>query len=573
MIGTRRRAWRVWGLACGLVMSAGIAVQAAGDVPDVRDWPEAALSGARRIVIQHHGRHKPFDSFAWETLKHLTGSPTLGGQDPVATTLSLIAEPERWQDAPLIAVPYGPLRDALGVPDESAHVSYHGIIATRRLMQLLPPIVAKQQRDEKLTIAENETMDVYDRFVTLNLLFEQELDLVPPASRLERTWLPVLNPAGHPPEARDTVRGAWASFVQAVRGGDAEALGQSARSLRRTLRDLQPSAYPAEWRLTLEVWYNRLEPFLLARIAYVLAILALAAGLRAGAPGVTPGGTSTAAAGSRRAAAIGMAAMTLAAALHAGGMVARVVLAERPPVANFYETMLWLPFVAVVLAFVFEWRYRVRFFALAASILAVITLILADHLPLDSSITPIVAVLRSNLWLTVHVLTIVASYGALALAAVLAHFAGAKYLARREDATLAALDLWLYRTIQVGVVLLAAGIMLGAVWANASWGRYWGWDPKETWALITLLWFIAVLHGRFAGWLRPAGVAMATIAGFFLLLMTYYGVSFYLVGLHSYAGGNAKPIPPLLIAYAIGEAAFIALLGAVMASRRVRAGA
>ena len=132
------------------------------------------------------------------------------------------------------------------------------------------------------------------------------------------------------------------------------------------------------------------------------------------------------------------------------------------------------------------------------------------------------------------------------------------------------LDTFLYRVLQVGVVLLAGGIMLGAVWANASWGRYWGWDPKETWALITLLWFLAVLHGRFAGWLRGIGVALSTIGGFFLLLMTYYGVSFYLVGLHSYAGGHAKPLPPLLIAYAAAELAFLAWVGVAALSRRPR---
>ena len=119
------------------------------------------------------------------------------------------------------------------------------------------------------------------------------------------------------------------------------------------------------------------------------------------------------------------------------------------------------------------------------------------------------------------------------------------------------------------MVLLAAGIMLGAVWANASWGRYWGWDPKETWALITLLWFLAVLHGRFAGWMNGVTVAVATIAGFFLLLMIYYGVSFYLVGLHSYAGGHAKPIPPLLIAYLLAEAFFMAWI--VFSTGRKRA--
>ena len=146
-------------------------------------------------------------------------------------------------------------------------------------------------------------------------------------------------------------------------------------------------------------------------------------------------------------------------------------------------------------------------------------------------------------------------------------------VAQRQDPpsvspSLASLDTFLYRVLQVGVVLLAGGIMLGAVWANASWGRYWGWDPKETWALITLLWFLAVLHGRFAGWLRGIGVALSTIGGFFLLLMTYYGVSFYLVGLHSYAGGHATPVPPLLIAYLVAEAGFLVLVGAVALRRR-----
>ncbi|MBI3010143.1 MAG: cytochrome c biogenesis protein CcsA, partial [Candidatus Omnitrophica bacterium] len=98
--------------------------------------------------------------------------------------------------------------------------------------------------------------------------------------------------------------------------------------------------------------------------------------------------------------------------------------------------------------------------------------------------------------------------------------------------------------------------------------RYWGWDPKETWALITLLWYLAVLHGRFAGWLKGVGVALTTIGGFFLLLMTYYGVSFYLVGLHSYAGGHAKPVPPLLIGYFVVELCFLVLLGFIAGKRR-----
>jgi ABC-type transport system involved in cytochrome c biogenesis permease subunit len=221
--------------------------------------------------------------------------------------------------------------------------------------------------------------------------------------------------------------------------------------------------------------------------------------------------------------------------------------------------MLWLPFVAVLVALVFERIYRSGLFLFSSAILAAAFLVVADYMPLDSSISPVVAVLRSNLWLTIHVLTVVGSYAPIGLAAVLAHLYGILYLRfGPAHPKLPVLDQFIYRATQVGVVLLAAGIMLGAVWANASWGRYWGWDPKETWALITLLWYLGVFHGKFAGWLKGAWTAVATITGFFLVLMTYYGVSFYLVGLHSYAGGNAKPFPLPLIIYLAAELVFIA---------------
>ncbi len=543
------------------------------------------LEAIRLIAIQHHGRHKPFDSFARETLDQVTGALRWKGQDPVATALSIMAQPECWQAGPLIAIPFVPLREALGLDRQTTHVSYDELIASRALMRRLPPIVAKQQRDEKLTMLEQETMDAYERFVALSGLLEQRLDLVPPPQGSDAmSWQPILQPEGQPPAIRQRLRAQWTALVRALREG--QAAPTAARELASALRAANPSAYPAAWRLRLEILYNHLAPFALARFLYALAALAFLLGLWS-LPGVTAASqgprpmrgdtpstrtTRFAQAGGRLRPALrlGQGLFVAAFVVHGAGIASRVVLGGRPPVSNFFETMLWLPFVAVALAFVFGRIYRVAYFGLAAAILSSVTLLLADRLPLDSSISPVVAVLRSNLWLTIHVLTIVASYGALALATAMAHVYGVVLLARRgTQATLAALETFLYRAIQVGVVLLAGGIMLGAVWANASWGRYWGWDPKETWALITLLWFLAVLHGRFAGWLRGPALAVVTIGGFFLLLMTYYGVSFYLVGLHSYAGGHAKPIPPLLIGYLIAEATFMVAV-ALVARRRVR---
>jgi cytochrome c biogenesis factor len=105
------------------------------------------------------------------------------------------------------------------------------------------------------------------------------------------------------------------------------------------------------------------------------------------------------------------------------------------------------------------------------------------------------------------------------------------------------LNLFIYRAIQIGVVLLAAGTILGGVWANQSWGRFWGWDPKEVWALIALLGYLALLHGRFTGWVKGFGLTIGAIVAYLLVLMAWYGVNFILgVGLHSYgfSSGGAK---------------------------------
>ena len=522
------------------------------------------LEEIRYLAIQHNGRVKPFDSFAREALAQITGSPRFKNQDPVETILRISVPSEKRESVPLISVPFIPLREALGLDRKTTHVSYEDLISARKLMKMLPPIVQKQQRDEKLTILENETMDVYNRFVLLSNLFGQKLNFVPPALdstsqplTASSSWLPIVNPSngGYPADQEVSFRAEWFRLTSGISTGNSGAAISSARRLRELLLAANPKAYPSFWKLRLEVFYNRFQPFHLSMILYGLAALGLGLGWAGWVKG--------------RICSWSMGLVWGGFLLHGMGIFLRVILGERPPVSNFYETMLWLPFVAVALCLFFERIYRSNVFALAASFLAAVVLLLADHLPLDPSISPVVAVLRSNLWLTVHVLTVVASYGALTLAVVLAHLYGILYLSRKEGSERrAAMEIFLYRSLQVGVVLLAAGIMLGGVWANASWGRFWGWDPKETWALITLLWFLAVLHGRFAGWLKGVGFALSTIGGFFLLLMTYYGVSFYLVGLHGYAGGHAKPLPVLLIVYLIAETVFMFSIGIAAANRR-----
>ncbi len=221
-----------------------------------------------------------------------------------------------------------------------------------------------------------------------------------------------------------------------------------------------------------------------------------------------------------------------------------------------------------------EQVYQRRAFGMAGAFVACVAALVAWWAPvLDSSFSPLQPVLRDNFWLTIHVLTIVSSYGAGALAwglgmlslgfylfgkyrdpvkpsAVAKEFGPAddsdkpKLVSRRPPEQCAVLANFIYRSVQVAVLLLAAGTILGGLWADVSWGRFWGWDPKEVWALISLLVYLAILHGRYAGLFGNFGLAFGAVAGASAIMFSWYGVNFVLgAGLHSYgfgAGGQGE---------------------------------
>jgi ABC-type transport system involved in cytochrome c biogenesis permease subunit len=207
-----------------------------------------------------------------------------------------------------------------------------------------------------------------------------------------------------------------------------------------------------------------------------------------------------------------------------------------------YESVVWVSFGAMVFSLGIEYFYRWRFILFAGSIVSAGCLLLADNAPvvLDPSLQPLQAVLNSNFWLTSHVLTITISYAAFFLAFALGDIALFFYLkgADENNPKVKAITLGVYRAMQVGVAFLAPGIILGGIWADYSWGRFWGWDPKETWALIVLLGYIAILHGRIAGLIRSYGLVVSSIVAFSLVIMAWYGVNYILgAGLHSYGFG------------------------------------
>jgi cytochrome c-type biogenesis protein CcsB len=232
--------------------------------------------------------------------------------------------------------------------------------------------------------------------------------------------------------------------------------------------------------------------------------------------------------------------------LHIAGMVFRIWIAGRPPVSNMYESVIWVSFGTMLFAWILYITRKARILITVSTAVAGILLIVADSAPavMDPSIHPLVPVLRSNLWLTVHVLTITLGYAAFALTLGLGNVTLFHYLkgGAGNASRITALNDLTYRAMQFGVVLLAAGTLLGGVWADYSWGRFWGWDPKEVWALIALMGYIIILHARYTGWIGQFGFAALTVIGFTLVVMAWYGVNFVLgAGLHSYgfsAGGR-----------------------------------
>ena len=239
---------------------------------------------------------------------------------------------------------------------------------------------------------------------------------------------------------------------------------------------------------------------------------------------------------------LGLASMGAGLVAMLAGFGMRMAISGRAPVTNMYESVIYLGLGVAVFGLIFEILSRKRYVLAAAAALATIALILADNCPavLDPGMRPLPPVLRNNFWLITHVMTITLSYAAFALALGISNITLGYYLFGADKrAEVAALSKFTYKTLQVGVLLLAVGTILGGVWADYAWGRFWGWDPKEVWALIALLGYLAVLHAKYVGWVGNLGLASLSVICFELVVMAWYGVNFILgAGLHSYGFGG-----------------------------------
>jgi ABC-type transport system involved in cytochrome c biogenesis permease subunit len=503
----------------------------------LRAGPE--LDALRTIAVQDGGRTKPLDTFARETARRVTGArafgfETVAGLDPVEWVVAMMADPAKWREERFIRVTHAGLRQAASLPPgkDPAHpdaYSFRELAQNESFLKAADKVHEKLRldREAKLDPIEREISTLYDTLSTVAAIFSGEaLKMVPHPTDPTAAWFSIADLDKIEAAPVQRIKSLTAALVVAYKDGDRASVQASALALNKRLAELAPATYPAAKDLRTEVHYNKLKPFRLAWMLYLLGFLALIA--------------SFPLASTR----IGWAGLTLVLAgfvTHAYGMFLRVTISGRPPVTNMYESVVWVAWGAMLFALIFEAVYKARYFAACAAAVATICLILADNVPiLDGAIDPLVPVLRDNMWLTVHVLTITLGYAAFTLAMGIAHLnLGLYFFAPKKAVLFKTLSLFLYRAIQVGTLFLAVGTMLGGVWASYSWGRFWGWDPKETWALIALLGYLAILHGRMIGWFKDFGTAVGAIIGYLGVLMAWYGVNFVLgTGLHSYGFGS-----------------------------------
>ncbi len=505
------------------------------------------------LAVQDGGRRKPIDTFARETLIKTTGRSSYTdtrGKKWQANDfmLSMLLDTHDWKSEPMILVSLGQLTEKLGLDKTQRRFSFTQLTSLPELNVLAGEAHALRKAEKPLDRLQSEVMSVSERLALFAHVMDGSAFLLVPAP--EKTTDPWLVPPAFG-QYYDAARFAGPetqlqTLANAYGKGDGFQFSRAANQLRDGLRGLSPKIYPAESQLRLEYFYNHFDGFYRAALSYGVALLLLAVAYLRDKGGAVKW--------------IGVSLALVGLLLHATGIVLRCLIAGRPPVTNMYESIIWVSFAVLFFGMIFFARYRTLVYLLAALPASLLALLLVHQMPIamPSSIDPLVPVLRDNFWLTIHVLTITLGYSAFLLAWGFGHIFLLFYLLKPVAARAnQPMHFWLYRIIQLGVILLAAGTILGGVWANYSWGRFWGWDPKETWALIALLCYILTLHGRLAGWWTQFGLVVASVVCFLAVLMAWYGVNFVLgKGLHSYGFGLGGET--YVVSFVIADLLFVA---------------
>jgi len=509
-------------------------------------FAELDCAPLKTVPVMGEGGLKPLDTFAREFAVRVAGRESHAGLDHMQLLLAFLLDPEKTCKEPLVYVGSGMLREKLALPAERTHFAFSEIVASHRLSNLL---AGRGLSAEEIQMRD----DAAELATALGAIaaLPHRLRVVPPSGDSDN-WLSLFEIKDSQDPAHVKVRAAFDAMRKAYAGNDREEFLSAGRDFAAALKAVNPGRWPRESLMSLEALNNEVRPLEKAWILYFagVAVAGLLFLLAKGRLRWLP-----------------LAAVICALLLHAFGIAVRALAAGRAPLGDMYESVVFTAWVISLLGLIAALAFRRIYFAWIGAVMAGAALLAAELLPGGSAAQPVALVLRNDFWLTVHVATVLLGFGAFALAAGAAHYAWGVYCFKASNETLFnSLSSFIRRVIKAGVVFLIAGTVMGGFWASEAWGRFWGWDSKESWALITILIYMIVLHARSCGWLREFGMVLGAMWGFLVVLMTWYGVNYILgVGLHSYGFGRGGDVVVLLIA--VAEIVLIFAASSLRASR------
>jgi ABC-type transport system involved in cytochrome c biogenesis permease subunit len=332
----------------------------------------------------------------------------------------------------------------------------------------------------------------------------------------------------------------YAIIGDAYRANDPSLFKQHVNLMANWFAKEQPKATK---RASFEFLFNRVQPFSQSMTLYVLAfLLACASWLGWSRPL------------NRSAFYI----LLLALAIHTFGLVSRMYLQERPPVTNLYSSAIFIGWGAVIVSLILERIFRDGIGAACAGAIGFVTLIIAHHLAgSGDTLEMLQAVLDTNIWLATHVVAITTGYSAMFLAGMLAiiYVVRGVFTRSLKKQTADSLARMTYGVVCFATLFSFVGTVLGGIWADQSWGRFWGWDPKENGAVLIVLWCAIILHARWGGFIRQRGLMIMAIFGNVVTSFSWFGVNMLGVGLHSY--GFMQKAFPWLVGFIVSQLALM----------------
>ena len=500
-----------------------------------------SINFGKLVVQSNGGRMKPLSTLNREIIQKLSGKASLLGMTSDQLILGMLSTPDVWKDVKMIKIQTPKLKKFLGIDVKENYIAFSEVFKDGNYLLADEAEKALQTKPIERGTYERDIIKIDERLNIMYSVFNGSLlNIYPQVSSKED------NSKWHNPlDAIETFTGQNKTAIETITRGLINSIVESKwedadnfiSMISMYQKKVGADVMLSDSKIEGEIFFNNLDIFFKLTLAYILLglIMLIVAFIVIFKPDFKPKKSTT----------VFFIVLATLFSLHTFGMGYRWVLSGHAPWSNIYETLVYISWSAVFAGVVF---FRKSLLALSAAVIIAGIFMFTAHLTdVDPQITNLVPVLKSY-WLTIHVSILTASYGFFGLAAILGFLTLIMFIFRRNrphvDGIIKHVAAITEIALIIGLAAVTVGNFLGGVWANESWGRYWGWDPKETWAYVSIVVYAIVLHLRFVKSLNtPLVLATAALLGFSSILMTYLGVNFYLSGMHSYATGDPVPIP------------------------------